>query len=73
MEHPVTERSDSALSAREVEVLRSVADGLSDREIAERLFISRHTVAHHVTSILNKLGVSSRTAAATHAVRKQLV
>jgi ATP/maltotriose-dependent transcriptional regulator MalT len=67
------ERHDNTLSAREVEVLRLVADGLSDREIAESLFISRHTVAHHVTSILNKLGVASRTAAATYAVREHLV
>jgi DNA-binding CsgD family transcriptional regulator len=68
-----TKRHDNVLSAREVDVLRLVAEGLSDREIAESLFISRHTVAHHVTSILNKLGVSSRTAAATHAVREHLL
>lgn len=69
----VTKRHHGVLSAREVDVLRLVANGLSDREIADSLFISRHTVAHHVTSILNKLGVSSRTAAATSAVREHLV
>lgn len=63
----------SKLSVREVEVLRLVADGLSDREIAEQLFISHRTVMRHVTGILNKLGVSSRTAAATLAVREGLV
>jgi DNA-binding NarL/FixJ family response regulator len=68
----VTDRHGSVLSAREIDVLRLVADGLTDREIAESLFISRHTVAHHVASILNKLGVSSRTAAATYALREHL-
>lgn len=70
---PVSSAITAGLSPRETEVLRLVVDGRSDREIADQLFISRHTVAHHVTSILNKLGVSSRTAAATHAVRKGLV
>jgi DNA-binding NarL/FixJ family response regulator len=67
-----SERQLNVLSAREIDVLRLVADGLTDREIAESLFISRHTVAHHIASILNKLGVSSRTAAATYALREHL-
>jgi excisionase family DNA binding protein len=61
------------LSHRELEVLRQMAAGLSDREIAETLFISRHTVMRHVSSILLKLGVGSRTAAAALAVRDSLV
>jgi DNA-binding SARP family transcriptional activator/DNA-binding CsgD family transcriptional regulator len=61
------------LSSRELEVLRLVADGLPDREIADRLFISPRTVQTHVTNILNKLGVSSRAAAAAQAVRDQLI
>jgi DNA-binding CsgD family transcriptional regulator len=61
------------LTAREVEVLRLLVEGLSDREIAERLFISHRTVMHHVTGILTKLHVTSRTAAATFAVRQQIV
>jgi DNA-binding CsgD family transcriptional regulator len=48
------------LSGREAEVARLVADGLSNKEIGARLFISEHTVDSHVRSILNKLGVNSR-------------
>jgi DNA-binding NarL/FixJ family response regulator len=48
------------LSAREAEVLRLVADGMTDREIAEALGISSRTVATHVSSILHKLGVRNR-------------
>lgn len=52
------------LSARENEVLRHLADGLTDREIAEALLISRRTVETHVGNILAKLGVQSRAQAA---------
>lgn len=60
------------LSPREVEVVRLLAEGHSDKEIAAALAISPRTVSNHVTSILNKLGVDSRTAAATWAVRQGL-
>jgi DNA-binding NarL/FixJ family response regulator len=63
----------SLLSERETEVLRLVVDGLTNQEIAATLFISQHTVANHVASILNKLGLESRTAAAAYAVRHGLV
>ena len=46
-----------------------MADGLADREISERLVISERTVHHHVSAVLSKIGVSSRTAAAREAVR----
>jgi DNA-binding NarL/FixJ family response regulator len=46
-----------------------VSAGLADREISERLFISERTVNHHVSSVLAKIGVSSRTAAAREAAR----
>ncbi|MEZ4522723.1 MAG: tetratricopeptide repeat protein [Thermomicrobiales bacterium] len=65
----VTDRpvANHGLTRREVEVLLLVADGLTDREIGERLYISRRTVSHHVTAILAKLDVSSRRAAAERA------
>ena len=51
------------LTAREQEVLRLVAEGRSNREIAAELVLSEHTVARHLQNIFAKLGVSSRTAA----------
>ena len=60
------------LTPREREVLRLLADGLTNREIADRLVVSHHTVHRHVTNLLRKLGLSSRTAAAAHAVRAGL-
>lgn len=60
------------VTRREREVLRWVAEGLTNRQIAERLFISEHTVHRHVTSILRKLDLPSRTAAAAHALRSGL-
>jgi DNA-binding CsgD family transcriptional regulator len=63
----------SGLSHREVEVLRLVAQGLSNQEIAERLILSKHTVHRHVSSILAKLDLSSRAAAAAYAARHDLL
>jgi LuxR family maltose regulon positive regulatory protein len=57
------------LTAREGEVLRLLADGLTNRQIAEQLVVSEHTVHRHVTNLLRKLDLPSRTAAAAHAVR----
>jgi DNA-binding CsgD family transcriptional regulator len=61
------------LSAREVEVLRLVAQGLSNREIGANLFISEHTAANHVRSILRKTACANRTEAAAYAHRRGLV
>lgn len=61
------------LSARELDVLRLLAEGRSDREIAEALSISPRTVSHHVTGILAKLNVDNRTQATSRAVRERLI
>lgn len=61
------------LSAREEEVLRMVAEGLSDREIAARLYLSVRTVEAHVLRIRNRFGVKSRTAAVTAAIARGLI
>jgi DNA-binding CsgD family transcriptional regulator len=68
-------RADHApgLSPRELEVLRLVAEGCSDREVAGALGISHRTAMTHVANILNKLGVSSRTAAVSQALRQGLI
>ena len=58
---------------REREVLGLLAEGLTNRQIAERLVVSEHTVHRHVTNILRKLDLPSRTAAAAHAVRSGLL
>jgi predicted ATPase/DNA-binding CsgD family transcriptional regulator len=63
---------EHGLTPRELEVLRLVAAGRSNREIADALFISEHTVRKHVERILGKLGVESRAAAAAFAVRHGL-
>ncbi len=58
------------LSAREMEILRLIADGLTNQEIASRLYLSVHTVKNHVHRILEVLGVHSRWAAVNHAFAK---
>ncbi|MBU6454594.1 MAG: response regulator transcription factor [Cyanobacteria bacterium REEB67] len=61
------------LSPRELEVLRLIVAGLSNQEIADKLFISLATAKTHVRNILNKLAVDDRTQAAVHAMRRRLV
>ena len=63
----------SALTARELDVLKLVAQGLSNPEIAKRLVLSEHTVKRHLANILGKLNLSSRSAAAAWGVRAGLV
>ena len=61
------------LTVRELDVLRLVAEGLSNQEIAGRLILSEHTVHRHVANILTKLELPSRAAAAAYAARRDLV
>jgi predicted ATPase/DNA-binding CsgD family transcriptional regulator len=72
---PYTASSSFAagLTAREVEVLRLVATGLTDAQVAEKLFISLRTVNAHLRSIYAKLGVGSRSAATRYAVEHELI
>ena len=60
------------LSFREVQILALVAQGLSNREIGTALFISEHTAANHIRSILRKSGCANRTEAASYAHRHGL-
>lgn len=62
-----------ALSARELEVLRGLAEGLSNKLIARQLAISEHTVKFHVNQILGKLGAQSRTEAVVRATRAGMI
>jgi len=63
----------SGLTPREIEVLRLVAEGLNNQIIAERLFLSEHTIHRHVANILTKLSVSSRAAAVAQAARRRIL
>jgi DNA-binding NarL/FixJ family response regulator len=62
----------AGLTARELQVLRLVATGLTNRALADELGLSEKTVARHVSNIFNKLGVSSRSAATAYAFEHRL-
>jgi len=71
--HLAEHMSDDALTAREVEVLRNVAGGNRNRDIAELLFISEETVKVHIKHIMDKLGAKDRTQAIAIAVRRGII
>ena len=72
-EPPPDSETAHALTRRELEVLSLVARGLSNQQIAQSLVLSRHTVHRHVSNVLGKLGVSSRTAAVARAAKLDLL
>ena len=70
---PPADGVEEALTARELEVLELLAEGLSNRSTAERLGISEHTVKFHISAIYGKLGASSRAQAIRRAARRGLI
>jgi DNA-binding CsgD family transcriptional regulator/tetratricopeptide (TPR) repeat protein len=73
LKSPVVASLPAGLSPREAEILQLVARGLSNREIGQALFISEHTAANHIRSILRKTGCANRTEAASYAHHHGLV
>ncbi len=61
------------MTPREIEVLRLVAEGMTDKEIAEALVISPRTANRHIANIFLKIDVTTRAAAAAYAIRHQIV
>ena len=69
---PSTRENPAGLTARELDVLALVAEGLRNAQIAERLVVSEKTVDHHVSAILRKLDVRTRGEASAEAARLRL-
>jgi DNA-binding NarL/FixJ family response regulator len=70
---PALSQAASGLTARETEVLRMIAEGLANKEIAHRLGISEHTVKFHVSALLGKLGAGSRAEAISAGIRQGVI
>src|SRR5262249_62027212 len=68
--HLAEHYSDEALTGREVEVLKQIADGNRNRDIADKLFITEETVKVHIKHIMEKLGAADRTQAGAIGVRR---
>jgi DNA-binding NarL/FixJ family response regulator len=71
--HPVNEDALGALTSRQIEVLRYICKGMSNKEIARELDISPFTVRIHVSALLKSLGVATRSAAASYATSRGFV
>jgi DNA-binding NarL/FixJ family response regulator len=65
--------SDQALTSREIEVLKQIAEGNRNRDIGEKLFITEETVKVHIKNIMGKLGASDRTQAVAIAIRRGII
>jgi two-component system, NarL family, response regulator DegU len=70
--HERDKGAENSLTAREIEVLELIAEGMINKEIAKRLYISEKTVKNHVSNIFKKLSVSDRTQAAIYAFKHNL-
>jgi DNA-binding NarL/FixJ family response regulator len=70
---PAASQAASGLTARETQVLRMIAEGLANKEIAYRLGISEHTVKFHVSALLGKLGAASRAEAVGSGIRQGII
>lgn len=70
--HEKGKRDDNSLTSREIEVLELIAEGMINKEIAKKLYISEKTVKNHVSSIFRKLNVSDRTQAAIYAFKHNI-
>ena len=68
-----TSQAEEVLTDREIEVLQLLAQGLANKQIAQTLNISTHTVKFHVSSIYNKLGATNRTEAVRNGVQNGLI
>ncbi|MDQ6932916.1 MAG: response regulator transcription factor [Candidatus Eremiobacteraeota bacterium] len=68
-----TARDLNELSVREIDVIRLIAEGLSNKEISDRLTLSEKTVKNHISRIFSKLNICARTQAAVHAIKTGLV
>jgi DNA-binding NarL/FixJ family response regulator len=73
LNRPADKAGSSHLTARETEVLRMIADGLANKEIAWKLGISEHTVKFHVSAVLGKLGAASRAEAVGTGIRQGVI
>ena len=73
LDHPAPAEATSVLTPRELDVLKLVAGGLSNTEIARRLVLSEHTVHRHLANILRKLDLPSRAAAAAWGTRAGVI
>jgi DNA-binding CsgD family transcriptional regulator len=71
-QEPLSSSAYGELTTREIEVLRLLAMGLSNKQIAERLVLSPHTVSGHIQSIFGKLALNSRSAATRYALEHHL-
>ena len=73
MTHDKGRNEENNLTARELEVLELIAEGLINKEIAKRLYISEKTVKNHVSNIFRKINVSDRTQAAIYAFKHNIM